>query len=95
LSSGINLRSVEGAPFSADVVSQTTQVQADGTPLTRETHGKMFRDSLGRTRSETVLESSVAGVAARRFVTIVDPVQGTSTALDVAAKSGTVDLSVQ
>jgi hypothetical protein len=89
-SSGINLRSVAGAPFSANVVSQSTQVLADGTPVTRETYGKMFRDSAGRTRSETELETSVAGVAVRRFVTIVDPVQGTSTVLDVAAKSATV-----
>jgi hypothetical protein len=90
LSSGINLRAVAGVPFSADVVSQSTQVLADGTPVTRETHGKMFRDSAGRTRSETELESSVAGVAARRFVTIVDAVQQTSMFLDVAAKSATI-----
>lgn len=89
LSGGINLRSVAGAPFSADVVSQSTQIQADGTPVTRETHGKMFRDSAGRTRSEIDLQSSVAG-GARRFVTIVDPMQGTSIVLDVAAKSATV-----
>jgi hypothetical protein len=87
--SGINLRSVAGAPFSADVVSQSTQIQGDGTPVTQETHGKMFRDSAGRTRSETELQSTAAGVA-RRFVTIVDPVQGISIVLDVAAKSATI-----
>lgn len=90
LSNGINLRAVAGAPFSADVVSQSTLLLADGTPVTRETHGKMFRDSAGHTRSEIELESPVAGVAARRIVTIVDPVQGTSMVLDVAAKSATV-----
>ena len=89
LSSGINLRAVPGAPFSADVVSQSTQPQADGTSSTQETRGKMFRDSAGRTRSETEMQSNAAGVA-RRFVTIVDPMQGTSTVLDVAAKSATV-----
>ena len=89
LSNGINLRAVAGAPFSADVVSQSTQVQADGASVTRETHGKMFRDSAGRTRSETELQSSAAGVA-RRLVTIIDPVEGTSMVLDVAAKSATV-----
>jgi hypothetical protein len=90
LSNGINLRSVAGAPFSADMVIQSIQVQADGTPLTRETHGKMFRDSLGRTRSETELQNPVAGIAARRFVTIIDPVQQTSMVLDVAAKTATI-----
>ena len=90
LSNGINLRAVAGAPFSADVVSQSTLTQADGTPVTQKAHGKMFRDSAGRTRSETELQSSVAGAAGRRIVTIVDPVQGTSMVLDVAAKSATV-----
>ncbi|HEY1526275.1 MAG TPA: hypothetical protein VGH51_08565 [Candidatus Angelobacter sp.] len=90
VSGGINLRSVVGAPFSADVVSQSTQILADGTPVTRESHGKMFRDSAGRTRSETELESSAAGVGPKRFVTIVDPVQGTSIVLDVAAKTATI-----
>jgi hypothetical protein len=32
----------------------------------------------------------VPGIAVRRFVTIVDPVQGTSMVLDVAAKSATI-----
>lgn len=90
LAGGINLRSVPGSPFSADVVTQSTLVMADGTSVTRETNGKMFRDSAGRTRSETELERSVAGVAARRFVTIIDPVQGTGIFLDVAAKSATL-----
>jgi len=90
LSGGINLRAVSGAPFSADVVSQSTLVLADGTPVTIETHGKMFRDSAGRTRSETELESPVAEVVTRHFVTVIDPVQGTSMILDVAAKSATV-----
>jgi hypothetical protein len=90
LSGGINLRSVAAAPFSANVVRQSTEVLADGTPVTRETQGKMFRDSLGRTRSETELESSVAGAEPRRFVTIVDPVLGTSMVLDVAAKRATI-----
>jgi hypothetical protein len=90
LSGGINLRTVEGAPFSADLVRESTQVSTDGTPVTRETHGKMFRDSLGRTRSETELESAVAGGASKQYVTIVDPKQQTSTVLDVAAKTATI-----
>ncbi|HEY2913053.1 MAG TPA: hypothetical protein VGK21_06815 [Candidatus Angelobacter sp.] len=89
LSSGINLRAMAGAPFSADVISQSTLMLADGTPFTQETHGKMFRDTAGRTRSETELQSTAAG-GTRHFVTIVDPMQGTSIVLDVAAKSATV-----
>lgn len=90
LSGGINLRSIAGAPFSADVVKESTQILADGTPVARETHGRMFRDSQGRTRSETELESSLAGAEPKRYVTIVDPLQQISIVLDVAAKKATI-----
>jgi hypothetical protein len=87
LSGGINLRAVEGAAFSADVVSESVEVTPDGTSSRHETRGKMFRDSAGRTRSETELQGSVAGAAPRRFVTIIDPVQSLSIVLDVAAQT--------
>lgn len=90
LSGGINLRSIAGAPFSADVVKESTQVLADGTLARHETKGKMFRDSLGRTRSETALESAIAGVEPKCYVTIVDPLQQISIVLDVAAKKATI-----
>lgn len=87
---GINLRAVTGAPFSANVIRQSKQALGDGTLLTQETHGKIFRDSAGRTRSETELESSGSKAGSRLFVTIVDPMQGTSILLDVAAKDATI-----
>jgi hypothetical protein len=90
LSGGINLRSVEGAPFSADVVSEFVEVMPDGAAGRHETHGKMFRDSAGRTRSETELQSPVSGAEPRRFVTIVDPVQQLSIVLDRAAQTAGV-----
>jgi hypothetical protein len=90
LSGGINLRSVEGAPFSADVVSEFVEVMPDGAAGRHETHGKMFRDSAGRTRSETELQSPVSGAESRRFVTIVDPVQQLSIVLDRAAQTAGV-----
>jgi hypothetical protein len=90
LSGGINLRSIAGAPFSANVVKESTQALADGTLARHETRGRMFRDSLGRTRSETELERSAAGAEPRRFVTIVDPLQQISIVLDVAAKKATI-----
>src|SRR5437867_7461850 len=74
LSGGINLRSVEGAPFSADVVNETVEAMPDGTSSRHATRGKMFRDSAGRTRSETELIGANNGAAPRRFVTIIDPV---------------------
>jgi len=90
LSGGINLRSIAGAPFSADVVKQATQAVADGSPVMRETHGKMFRDSLGRTRSETELGSATGGAETRRYVTIFDPVEQLNIRLDVQTKTATL-----
>lgn len=89
LSAGINLRSVPNAPFSADVVKQSTQLQPDGSRALVETHGKMFRDAEGRTRVETELASS-SGAATRHFINIVDPVQQISIVMNVEAKTGTV-----
>jgi hypothetical protein len=90
LSGGINLRSVEGAPFSADVVNETVEAMPDGTNSRHATHGKMFRDSAGRTRSETELIGPNAGAAPRRFVTIIDPIEQLSIVLDVAAQTASV-----
>jgi len=90
LSGGINLRSIAGAPFSADVVQQFTQVAVDGTRVARETHGKMFRDALGRTRAETELVGATAGAEARRYVTIFDPVEQLNIRLDPQTKTATL-----
>lgn len=89
LSGGIGLRSIAGAPFSADVVRQSTQIQPDGSRALVETHGKMFRDSQGRTRVETELASG-AGSVIRHFTTIFDPVQRTSIVLNADAKTATI-----
>jgi hypothetical protein len=90
LSGGISLRSVAGAPFSADVVQQFTQLMPDGTRLARETQGKMFRDAAGRTRSETELVGATAGTETRRYVTIFDPVEQLNIRLDLQTKIATI-----
>ena len=89
LSAGTNLRSIPGAPFSADVVKQSTQLMSDGSRALVETHGKMFRDAEGRTRVETELASG-PGSATRHFITIFDPVQQVSLVLNVEARTGAV-----
>jgi hypothetical protein len=89
LSGGINLRSVAGVPFSGDVVRQSTQLQPDGSRALVETHGKMFRDSQGRTRVETELASG-PGSATRHFTTIFDPVQRITIVLNVEARTATI-----
>jgi hypothetical protein len=46
---------VQGAPFSAEVIDESEQFLADGNRIHRETHGRIFRDSQGRTRTLRVL----------------------------------------
>jgi hypothetical protein len=58
---------VPGAPFSADVVAVIESTQPDGTVSTSIAKDKIYRDSAGRTRSE----STVSGL-----VIIEDPVAG-------------------
>jgi hypothetical protein len=89
LSGGINLRSIAGVPFSADVARESTQLLPDGSRTLIETHGKMFRDAEGRTRVETELATGT-GLATRHFITIVDPVQHVSIVLNVEAKTATI-----
>lgn len=89
LSGGINLRSISGVPFSSDVLRQSTQIQPNGSRALVETHGKMFRDSQGRTRVETELTSG-AGSVTRHFTTIFDPVQHISIVLNVEAKTARI-----
>lgn len=89
ISAGTNLRSIAGAPFSADVTRQSTRLLPDGGRTVVETQGKMFRDAEGRTRVETEIVTE-AGSAKRHFITIVDPARQLSMVLDVEAKSGAI-----
>ncbi len=47
---------ITGAPFSGEEVSESVQILADGTRITRKAPGrKMYRDFAGRTRTERVV----------------------------------------
>lgn len=45
---------VAGAPFSAVAVKETTQTLSDGTQVVRRLTARVYRDSAGRTRNETM-----------------------------------------
>jgi hypothetical protein len=89
LAGGIHLRSIPGAPFSAEVVKEFTKFLPDGTQVPTTAHGKMFRDSEGRTRLESEIVSPSAQDP-RHFVTIVDPVRQLSIVLDQQSKMATI-----
>lgn len=70
-------KTVTGAPYSAEGVSEFTQVLADGTRINRTSSSKVARDSQGRTREERtmgVIGPWVQEGEAPRIVTIMDPV---------------------
>jgi len=68
---------VKGAPYSADVVNESSQTLSDGNRIFRRTTSRVYRDAEGRTRRE---EDRPNGSPA---ITINDPVAGTSSTLDV------------
>ena len=86
---GINLRSIPGAPFSADVVKESVKMLPDGAGTPAITRGKMFRDAEGRIRSEMEIVSA-ASATVRRFMIVVDPVARMSMVLDPQTKTATL-----
>lgn len=87
---------VRGAPYSATMVTETTQVLPDGNRIRQTTTGRFFRDSEGRVRSETSLSGlgflspALAGRGGSvPMVFITDPVSGVSYVLNQRDKSFT------
>jgi len=70
---------VTGAPYSAQIVTESVQPFADGNTITHTSTSAVWRDSQGRTRREqninVVGPSQVSG-SPIQFITIDDPVTG-------------------
>ena len=84
-------RPVTGAPYTADTVTEFTQVLADGTRIQNSSSGMMARDSEGRTRRERVVETFGVLPADEKLavVIITDPVTGFSYTLNTREKVAT------
>ena len=67
---------IKGAPFSADIVSESVQTLSDGNRIVQRSTTRFYRDSAGRVRRE---EDRGSGSPA---ISISDPVAGTSYSLD-------------
>ncbi|MGA2115577.1 MAG: hypothetical protein ABSH56_12610 [Bryobacteraceae bacterium] len=82
---GVPARVVKNAPYSADLITETTQVLADGNRLHQITTARIYRDGQGRTRREQSL-SGLGALTGRarlpRLVFINDPVAGVNYALN-------------
>ncbi len=89
---GMPGRVVKNAPYSADVVTETTQTLADGNHIHQISNSKIYRDSDGRTRLEQSLNglSAIAGSTALPHVVFIhDPVAHQSFALNADARTAT------
>ena len=89
---GMPGRVVKNAPYSADVVTETTQTLADGNHIHQTNTSHVYRDSEGRTRQEQSLSglSAIAGSATLPHVVFIhDPVAGLSYALNPNDKTAT------
>lgn len=68
-------RTVTGAPFSGEGVTERVQTLADGNRISNKTTVKLYRDAEGRTRREHTLPAFGDGQP-RTMVNIHDPVAG-------------------
>lgn len=78
-------KTVKNAPFSAEAVSESVQVLADGNRIVRSSTSKLYRNSEGRFRRE--MSGGSGGVFGTSFnfnfgTTILDPVVGHRVMLD-------------
>jgi len=77
-----SVRAVTGSPYTAEAVTETTQVLADGNRIERRTTASVARDSKGRIRREQQDLPLGGLVVESPLVTISDPVAGTHITLD-------------
>jgi hypothetical protein len=78
----VETRVTRDRPYSADAVSETVQVLADGNRIARRSVTRIYRDGAGRTRRETLNDDGAV-----RSISISDPVAGTGYTLDPQAKA--------
>lgn len=79
---------VKNAPYSADAVTETVQVLADGNKISRKNTVTQYRDSEGRTRREFEVQfmSQVGAPETSKSVMIDDPVGKVRYSLDLRNK---------
>lgn len=87
-------RTITGAPYSAQEITEETQTLANGNVISRKVQVNVYRDSSGRVRTERAVPmgrqapgETAAPNTTRTVVTIHDPVAGVSTNLDAASKT--------
>lgn len=79
-------KTVKGAPYSAEAVTESIQTLSDGNRIINRTTSSLYRDSEGRTRREQSLKGlgifGGAGEEPTQTIFISDPVAGVTYSLD-------------
>jgi hypothetical protein len=88
---GILRASVKNAPFSADVITETSHTLADGNHIRQTFTSKVYRDGEGRIRREQAVKLNGLAPDAnmQQMVFIDDPVAGVSYSLNARERTGT------
>ena len=88
---GILRAGVKNAPFSADVITESSHTLADGNHIRQTVNLKVYRDSEGRTRREQAvnLNGLASNANMQQMVFINDPVAGVSYSLNAQEHTGT------
>jgi len=89
---GMPHRVVKNAPYSATMVTETTQILADGNRIHHPTTARIFRDTEGRVRNEQSLaglDALAPHASTQQVVFMNDPVAGVNYALNVSDKTAT------
>src|SRR5437762_10074780 len=72
----VEAKVVKGAPFSAEIVTESIQTLADGNRIVQRSNTRVYRDSEGRVRREEDRGSKSP------VISIIDPVSAMSYSLD-------------
>lgn len=76
----LEARTLKGAPYSAEIITDHTQSLPDGNRIVQHTTGRVYRDAEGRVRREEDRPSGTPSIS------ITDPVAGVSYSLDPATR---------
>lgn len=82
---------VKGVPYSAEAVTETTQMLVDGNRIARKNSALVYRDGEGRTRREQTIDAVGPWASGQPHKTIFinDPVAGLNYILDPETKTAT------
>ena len=85
----MNDATVQGAPYSATIVNESTQALADGNRIVQRATGTTARDSMGRTRQDMALPpiGNMSASNAPHLIFIQDPVAQTTYTLNLTDKT--------